>query len=173
MRTLDRLTVDGRAAVLAALLSSHPDLLAEAEGEARRLLDSVTVEEITAAVAAALRYIPIEALGARAGRVPGRGYVHETDAAWELVTEVMDPFRADLGRRAELGLTDSAARVAVAVVAGLHRVSEPEDGSVLAYAGPDCPGELAHEILDEAERLGVPIPDDALDRPIRRWLDLD
>lgn len=171
--TLDRLTADERAEVLAALLAASPDLLAEAEGEARRLLDSVTVHAVAGAVAAALTYIPLEALGARAGRVRGRGYVHETDAAWELVTEAMDPFRVDLRRRAELGSSESAARMAVAIVAGLYQVREPEDGSVLAYAGLDCPGELAHEILDDATRLGLRILDEVLDPPIRRWLDLD
>ena len=70
-------------------------------------------------------------------------------------------------------MTDPAARVAVGIVTGLHQVREPEDGSVLAYAGPDCPGELADEIIDEAERLGVAITSDEMDDAIHEWLDLD
>ena len=50
-------------------------------------------------------------LGARPGRIRGRGYVDETEAAWELVTEAVDSFRADL-RRTELDLTDAAATLA-------------------------------------------------------------
>jgi hypothetical protein len=45
----------------------------------------------------------LDALGARVGRVRGRGYVHETDAAWELVEEAIEPFRSDIERRAALG----------------------------------------------------------------------
>jgi len=77
----------------------------------------------------------LEDLAARAGRVPGRGYVHETDAAWELIEEVLAPFLADLERRITLDFLDAASTVAVGIVAGLYRVREPAPGSVLAYAG--------------------------------------
>jgi hypothetical protein len=159
--------------VLDELLAERPELRAGAEQVARRLLVSVTAEDIAAEVSSALTGIALEDLAARAGRVRGRGYVHETDAAWELVHEVVAPFLADVRRRAGLGLRGAAGTVATGIVAGLYEVRDPEDGSVLAYAGPDSPGELADEVLREAGRLGVEIPDDAPVQWWPRWTDLD
>ncbi|MEO6495567.1 MAG: hypothetical protein ABIP99_22280, partial [Ilumatobacteraceae bacterium] len=109
---------------------------------------------------------------ARAGRVRGRGYVHETDAAYELVNEVIEPFRLDLDRRAALGLLAPAANLVVGIVAGLYRARDPEDGTVLAYAGEDTPIEIATAVLDRAAELGVTIPDGAPGSHWPRWSDL-
>lgn len=89
---------------------------------------------------------PSDALATRAGRVRGRGYVHETDAAWELVEEAIEPFRSDLERRAVRMASYAAASVAIGTIAGLYRAREPEMGTVLAYAGEDASSELAAEV---------------------------
>jgi hypothetical protein len=89
------------------------------------------------------------------------------------VHEVLDPFLDDVRRRAGLGLLGAAGAVATGIVAGLYEVRDSEDGSVLAYAGPDSPGDLADEVLREAGRLGVELPDDAPVRWWPRWTDLD
>jgi hypothetical protein len=113
--------------------------------------------------------IPLEELGARAGLVRGRGYVHETDAAWEIVEGAIEPFLADMRRRASLVLVGPAAVVATGVVAGLYLVDPPDEGSVWAYAGPDVPGELAGAVLVEAGRLGLDIDPEAQGRYWPRW----
>lgn len=155
--------------MLAAVLETHPELVGEAEAEAHRLLSATTVDDVAAKVSSTLRMIPLEALGARAGRVRGRGYVHETDAAWEILEEAVEPFLADMRRRASLALAGPAAVVATGVVAGLHLVDPPEEGSVLAYAGPDAHGELGDAVLDEAGRLGLIIDPEAPGRYWPRW----
>lgn len=155
--------------MLAVVLEAHPELVGEAESAARQLLAAVTVDDVAAEVSSTLRLIPLEELGVRAGRVRGRGYVHETDAAWEIVEEAVEPFLADMRRRASLGLAGRAAVVATGVVAGLYRVDPPEDGSVLAYAGPDVPGELADAVLNEAGRLGLDIDPEAAGQYWPRW----
>ena len=165
------LTLAERSEVLGLLLSAHPELQGEAERVAGALLLSVSVEQIATEVESALVGIPLDAFAARAGRVRGRGYVHETDAAWELVEEAMGPFRSDLERRAALGVTEAAARVAVGIITGLHRVREPEMGTVLANAGDEAPPELAASILDLAATLGVVIPDDAPGKHWSSWTD--
>jgi hypothetical protein len=104
--------------------------------------------------------------------VPGRGYVDETEAAWELVEESIEPFRSDLDRRAAVGLLDAAANLAVGIVAGLYRARDPEMGTVLAYAGEGAPAELAEGTLDRAAKLGVGVPDDAPGAHWPRWSDL-
>ncbi len=158
---LDSLTPAERGEVLGALLVAHPELAGEATRIASELLSSCSTEHVASEVQTALVSVPLDDLGARAGRVRGRGYVHETDAAWELVEEVIGLFRSDLERRAALGYPDAAASMAVGIVAGLYRVREPEMGTVLAYAGEDAPSELAASVIDRAGRLRVAIPDDA------------
>jgi hypothetical protein len=62
--------------------------------------------------------------------------------------------------------------VAAGILAGLYAVRDPEGGSVLAYAGPDAPRELADEVLREADRLGLEIPEGAPERWWPEWTDL-
>ena len=169
---LDSLTPGERGQVLDALMAERPELAAEAERIASEILSSVSVDQTTSDVVAALVGIPLDALGARAGRVRGRGYVHETEAAWELVEEALEPFRSDLRRRASLGLLHTAASLAVGLVAGLHLVREPEMGTVLANAGEDAPYELASDVLDLAAKVGVEIPEDPADEHWPNWADL-
>jgi hypothetical protein len=158
--------------VLGELLVAHPELQDQAERVASGLLTTVSVEQVAAEVESALTWSSVDALAARAGRVRGRGYVHESEAAWELVDEAIAPFRSDLDRRAALGLLDAAANLAVGIIAGLYRARAPEMGTVLAYAGDDTQMEVAAEVLDRAGELGVPVPDDAADAHWPRWSDL-
>jgi hypothetical protein len=169
---LDLLAPGEQAQVLHVLIAAHPDLAAPAEQLAAELLGSVSVEQVASDVEAALVGIPLDALATRAGRVRGRGYVHEVDAAWELVEEAIEPFRSDLQRRATLGLLDAAANVAIGIVAGLHAGREPEMGTVMAYAGEDAPVELASGLLGLAADLGVPIPEDAAGDHWPDWIAL-
>lgn len=152
---LDALHGEERSLVLAELLASHPDLKTHAEQAALQLLRTVTVEGVADEVAGALDEIPMEDLASRSGRVRGRGYVHENEAAWELVSEAVEPFLTDVRRRAALGLTDAASAVATGIVAGLYRSRNPADGTVVACAGPDVLTELADEAVHEATQHGA------------------
>jgi hypothetical protein len=169
---LELLTAEESSTVLTQLLVDHPELSDETEHRAVALLSSPSVDEIAANVELALGGIPLENLGARVGRVPGRGYVHETDAAWELVEEALQPFLTDLERRAEAGLDEAATSVATAIVAGLYRVREPEMGSVLAYAGEDAPFELATQVTATIERRNMSFAEGTGDEHWPRWSDL-
>lgn len=166
---LDALSGSEHANVLTELLASHPELRPEAEQTAQRLLGTETVEAIAEDVAWALEAIPLEDLAARSGRIRGRGYVHENEAAWEILSEVIEPFVIDLRRRAGLGMTDAAAAIAIGVVAGLYQSRTLEDGTVVAYAGPDALSELAEETISETTRLGIALPPGASDRHWPEW----
>lgn len=169
---LDALRGAEYATVLAELLASHPDLRPEAEQVAQGLLGAVADEAVADDVAWALEAIPLEDLAARAGRVRGRGYVHESEAAAELIGEVIEPVLTDLSRRAGLGLMDAAAAIVTGIVAGVYQAREPVDGTVVAYAGPDALTELADEVINEAIKLGVALPPDAADRYWPEWSSL-
>jgi hypothetical protein len=162
--TLSTLIGDEHRAVLSTLLEAHPELRPEAEHAARDLLESATSDAVADEVSRAVEAIPLEDLAARSGRVPGRGYVHENEAAWELVSQAVGPFLIDLRRRARLGLTEATTAITTGIVAGLYDARDPADGTVLNYAGPDAPVELATEVLAEAANLGVHLPADAGDR---------
>ena len=169
---LGSLTSTERGDALAVLLAAHPELADEAERIAGELLASPSFAEVASEVEYTLAAVPLDALAARAGRVRGRGYVHETDAAWELVEEAIAPFLADSERRAALGFRDAATDIAIGIVAGLYQVREPEMGSVLAYAGEDAPGELAAVVVDRAEKLGLNITADDAETYWPGWDDL-
>ena len=158
--------------MLDALVIDHPELEGDAERIAGELLSSVSIEQVAAEVESELVGIPMDALASRAGRVRGRGYVHETDAAWDLVEEAILPFRSDLERRAALGHPDAATNLAIGIAAGLHRASDPEMGTVLAYAGDDATVELAADVLRIAASLGLDISDDAAETYWPGWTEL-
>lgn len=151
----DHLDPAERAEVLIALIEEQATLLPEAERHARKLLEDASAETIADEVADALQGIPLEDLAARAGREPGYGYVHETEAAMWLVEEAVEPFVDDLRRRAGLGTREAASQIALGVLTGLDRCQDAVDGSVLAYAGPDTPGELADWVVSKASEAGL------------------
>lgn len=154
------------------MLARRPELAAEAEELATEVLAAVSIDAVASDVEAALQGIPLDALASRAGRVRGRGYVHEVDAAWELIEEAIEPFRSDLRRRASLGSAEAASSMAAGIVAGLYLVREPEMGTVLAYAGEDTPGQLADDVLSLAAELGVEIAPKTAEEHWPDWCEL-
>lgn len=153
------------------MLVARPELVDVAERIANELLATVSVEQVAAEVEAALAWISLDALAARTGHARGRGYVHECEAAWELVEEAIEPFRWDLNRRAALGLSDGATNLAIGIVAGLYRARDAEMGTVLAYAGEDAPVEVASAVLEGVAQLRLVVPDDAPALHWPRWSD--
>ena len=166
---LDALIGEERSLVLGELLGSHPELNVEAEQAALRHMETVAIETVADEVSWALGEIPVEDLAARSGRVRGRGYVDENEAAWELVSEAVEPYMSDVRRRAALGLTDAASAIVTGIVAGLYRSRDPTDGTVVAYAGPDALTELADEAIRDATQHGVPAGVDAASRYWPQW----
>ncbi len=156
----DHLDAVERAQVLTALIEEQAALLADAERHAQALLDDASIESVADEVADALEDIPLEDLASRAGRQPGLGYVHEGEAALWLVEEAVEPFVDDLQRRASLGMHEAAIQIALGILAGLCRCEDAVDGSVLAYAGPDTPGELAYWVQRKAREAGLVLPPD-------------
>ncbi len=89
-----------RAMVMGMLLDERPELRTDAERIGAELLADVSADEVAGEVAERLEGLAIEDLASRAGRQPGRGYVHEVEAAYELVEEAVRPLEEDVRRRA-------------------------------------------------------------------------
>ena len=162
-RAYDHLDAAERAQVLTALIEEQASLLADAERHAQALLADASIESVADEVADTLEDIPLEDLASWAGRQPGFGYVHEGEAALWLVEEAVEPFVDDLRRRASLGMHEAAIQIALGVLTGLHRCQDAVDGSVLAYAGPDTPWELARWVQREATEAGLVLPPEGVD----------
>lgn len=161
---LDRLTTDERGQLLGELLVAHPELAAEAERLAVARLATVDANEVAEDIEWTLREADADQLSYRAGRVRGRGYVHENEAASEILQELLQPELDDLARRAALGLHDAARQMALGLLRGLvncqHNV---EAGTVLAYAGPDVTDDLAWSVRDKLAKANLDLPEDLLE----------
>lgn len=149
-------------------MATHPEIAETLEAQALARIRDVDADAIAGRLAARLRDLPLEELAARAGRQPGH-YVHETDAAYEIVVEALATFQEDLWRAAALELPDVARTILLGIVAGLHRCRDARDGTVLAYAGPDTPGEHATWLVRQALDAGIDLDADEVESRCPGW----
>lgn len=154
---MDALTPAEKAAVLEELLVTHPDLREDAEAIAASSMSVVDADAVASEVTSALIGVDIWELNGRAGYRPGMGYVHEVEAADELLDEALQPFLDDLHRRARLGHLDAATDLATGVLHGLRDCGHADSDTLLQYS-PDFATERAAEVIDQCERLGVILP---------------
>lgn len=129
--TLQHLSGDERGTVLSWLLAAHPSLRDEADRLAAALLTDIDREEVASSVIETYLGQSYLDIGSRAGRQPHRGFVHETEAQWELLEEAMDPFEHEIVRLARLGMADAAHEQAAGVVVGLDRLRMIADQETL------------------------------------------
>ncbi len=157
---LERLTGDERGQLLGELLIVHPELVDETERLALAKLAIIDGDEVAESLEWAFRVAEVDQLSHRAGRVRGRWYVHENEAAYEILEEILRPELDDLSRRAALGLHDAACQMALGLLRGLANCREGvEDGTALAYAGPDVTDDLAWSVRDALGKAGLDLPD--------------
>jgi hypothetical protein len=113
---------------------------------ARRSAGSEGVQALRESTGAAVKrsLLALDIADLDAGYQPGRGYVHECDAAAELVEQAIEPFEEDARRRLRLGLTEAAQALALGVLDGLEACEGSYDGDeVLCYAGRTSPMTMA------------------------------
>jgi hypothetical protein len=147
--------------VLTELLALHPELTEEAEHIALALLADIDADEVAESIEAELRAADLDQLASRAGRVRGRGYVHENEAAAEILEELLQPALDDLARRASLDLGNAAGRIGLGLLRGISRCRDAvEMGTVLAYAGPDVVDDLAQSVELVMAKVNVRLPTD-------------
>ena len=123
-KILEELTAQEKADLLDRLLAAQPQLRAQVETLAVERMASDDQAETAEEVESALRARGIDELSGRAGYRPGQGYVHECEAADEILDESLEPFLTDLDRRARLGLTTAATRLGVDAVRQLNPAGE-------------------------------------------------
>jgi hypothetical protein len=154
---LAELTAQEKADLIDRPLAAQPQLRAQVEAFAVERMAGDDQAGTAQEVECALRYVGIDELSGRAGYRPGQGYVHECEAADEVLDEALEPFLTDLDRRARLGLTAAATRLAVGILAGLYRCRDGGGESLLEYS-PDFPAERAADVVDRCRRHGIALP---------------
>lgn len=122
--SISELTDAERTVVLLHLLKAHPELRREAEQLAAAAASDVDREEIAAAVEEAYLNQSYMEIGDRCGRQPGRGYVQEGDAQWELLEEVLEPFLTEVERLVRIGHQPAAGTQVLGILDGLSRLRE-------------------------------------------------
>lgn len=157
-----------KASVLDELLAARPDLREAAEAHAVRLVSTEDRTAVADAVAGALLGLDIMELNSRAGYQPGHGYVHESEAAHEILDEVLEPHLRDLERRAALGVTAAATELAVGIVLGLYQCRDGGGETLLEYA-PDYAVENAAHVVNRCETLGIDLPHEELADLMPEW----
>jgi len=118
---LENLECSEAAAVLKEILVAHPELRSEAEAIARDVLGEVSFLSIAEEVEDSLRQLDYDDLNGRAGR-HSWGYTEPSEAAWELLEEVIEPQASELKRHLALGLKKEALAICQGLILGLYRV---------------------------------------------------
>ena len=179
---LGDLKADEGLDVLRRLLTSHPDLVVEAENIARSLLGEVSFETVANEVEDAVGGQDLDDLNGRAGQHEW-GYVEPTEAAWEILEEAVEPFVADIKRRIQLGLEADALEICKGVVLGLYRVEHSGGGFVAEWAS-DFPAEAACDAIETwlapdrknkasgRRRKRPPFPQEFVDSEVPDWRDM-
>jgi hypothetical protein len=102
----------------------------DAERIAADLLGAVDHEALADRLVAAFKATPSTAIASRVGRRDG-GYIHEMEAASEVLEEMLQPFCDGLERRARAGFTDDAVQLGLGLLSGLYRLPTEADSTSL------------------------------------------
>jgi hypothetical protein len=143
---LDRLSSDELAAVLIGILRNHPELEDEASAIALNVLLFSSSEDVAEQVIDAVSLPDIDDLNDRAAGSRSGDFLGPGEAAEQLLEEAVEPFFADMKRKAELGLCDAAEVVCLGIVTGLYEAKDEEsDGASVVALGwaPDFSSEQA------------------------------
>ena len=150
---LAALRTSEQAQVLTNLLRSHPELAAEAEWHATTLLSVPSHEEVSAALADTLTGYEFSDMDA-----PDVAFCDPEDACAYLVDKAVEPYLAEIQRRAMLGLVNAAHGIATGVLMSLYSLREYENSTehVLGSAGDLI--NYARRVTILLEQLDIPLP---------------
>ncbi len=161
---LDALRTGEQAQVLATLLRAHPELAAEAEWAATSLLSAPSREEVRDRLVETLTGYDFSDMDA-----PDVGVCDPDDACAYLVDKALEPYLAEIRRRAELGLTNAAYAIATGVVSCLYMLRGYEHSAEHVLGGAGRLVMYARRVTDLLDELGLPLPGDILTAACPQW----
>ena len=116
-------------------------------------LSKVDVEEVAAALYDELDDLEVEEVWDRAGKTR-HGYVDTSEAACQMVEEVIDPYLEQLKKYQKLGMSTEANTLCMGLLLGLYQFERKSKSEFKNWA-VDAPGAFASTIMD-AWKAGRP-----------------
>jgi hypothetical protein len=154
---IDQLPHGDALAILKALAGSDPKLAARIVEMALARLSRVDAEEVAGALYDELEMLKVEDVWDRADATR-YGFVEPSDAAGEMLDEVLNPFLAELTRYQRLGLNAQANGMCMGLLEGLHAFEYQSTSEFKDWAYAPAPV-LAEAVVD-AWKSGSPKPAD-------------
>jgi hypothetical protein len=161
---LNALRTGEQAQVLATLLRAHPELAAEAEWAATTLLSGPSRDEVSGRLVDTLTGYQFADMDA-----PDVGVGDPDDACAYLVDKALDPYIAEIRRRASLGLTNAAHSIAGGVLLGLYSLRAYEHGAEHVLGGAGRLVSYAYRVTTLLNDLNIPLPQDVLAAICPAW----
>jgi hypothetical protein len=161
---LDALRTPEQAQVLTTLLRAHPELTAEAEWHATTLLSAPSREEVSRTLAETLTSYQFEDMDA-----PDVGVCDPDDACAYLVDKAVEPYLAEIQRRATLGLINAAHGIATGVLTSLYSLRDYENRTEHVLGGAGDLVAYARRVTILLEQLDIPLPPDCLGTACPTW----
>jgi hypothetical protein len=161
---LDALRTPEQAQVLTTLLRSHPELTAEAEWHATTLLSAPSREEVSRKLSETLTGYQFEDMDA-----PDVGVCDPDEACAYLVDKAVEPYLAEIQRRASLGLINAAHGIATGVLMSLYGLRDYENRTEHVLGGAGDLVAYARRVTILLEQLDIPLPQENLDAACPAW----
>jgi hypothetical protein len=161
---LDALRTGEQAQVLATLLRAHPELAAEAEWVATTLLSAPSRDEVCARLVETLTSYEFSDMDA-----PDVGVCDPDDACAYLVDKALDPYLAEIRRRASLGLTNAAHGIAAGALSCLYLLRTYEHSAEHVLGGAGRLATYARRVTELLTELDIPLPQDVLLTTCPQW----
>jgi hypothetical protein len=161
---LEALRTTERAHLLASLLKAHPELLPEAEWVATTMLSAPSRDQVSTELTTTLAGYEFADMDADDISV-----CDPEDVCVYLVEKAIDPYLAEIRRRAGLGLVNAAHGIASGVLTSLYglRVYENSPEHVLGGAGRLA--DYANRVTALLADLDIPLHHDTLGSACPGW----
>ena len=143
---IEQLSASEARSILKALIREDRQLAIRIREMSLSCLADVDTEEIAAATHDELKALEVEEVWDRAGPSHRHGYVDPSEAADEMIQEVLNPFLFELEKYQRLGMNAQANQVCMGLLLGLYRF-EHESGNEFKAWAIDAAGEWAGEVL--------------------------
>lgn len=154
---IDQLPLKDALGILKDLADSDPKLAARIAEMALARLSQVDVEDVAGFLLAELESLQVEEVWDRADATR-YGFIEPSDAAGEMLDEVINPFLEELARYQKLGLYVQTNRMCMGLLEGLHAFEYESTSEFKAWAY--APATVLAEAAVDAWKAGSPRPAD-------------
>jgi hypothetical protein len=146
-KIIDQLSPADALAILKTLTRDDAQLAARVAEIATARLSAVDPEEVAFGLYEGLEGLEVEEVWDRAGPSARHGYVEPSEAAEQMMDEVIAPYLEELKKLQALGMNAQANGMCMGLLLGLYRF-EHESTSEFKDWAVDAPGGLAWFVVD-------------------------